>query len=279
MTVDDAIASIPKGPFSETPLMYLGDIAAIIEATCKGFSELLEDLRIATDGVPLPFERFQILETSGSGWALICVSRVGVADAEAVGQSGVQGEFYSRQPSGEWIKWASVAFMATAGETKFRFKIAEQSHFLKYDTSPEGRKVFGSEDPDGVSIFAKLLTYQCLLISHPANYIVKESPQLTPKEARRIENGKRFPDAKRPRYIIVDHDVLVGLRTPEGSHASPIPHQRRGHWMRLSERCRHAKERGLDRVWVRDTYVGETDFVANGRRYQVLLDFQVGQRT
>lgn len=112
------------------------------------------------------------------------------------------------------------------------------------------------------------------LLSHPLNYIIRESPQLTDHEAKRIQAGKRFPDAKRPRYIILDHDVLVGMQKPIGTHASPVPHKRRGHWMRLSERCRHARERGQEKVFVRDCYVGERDFVQNGRRYQVLLDFQ-----
>lgn len=280
MTVDDAIASIPRGPYSDTPLMYLGEIGAVCEATANGFNDLLSDLAASRDGVPLPFERFQILEKNGDNrWVLICVSRQAIADSEAIDGTGVYGEFYMRQTDGRWLNWANVAFVATAGDKKFRFKVVEDSHVINYADSVEGKKILGKDDQEGVSLFAKLLTYQCLLISHPDNYIVKESPQLTRGEARRVERGKRFPGAKRPRYIIVDHEVLVGLRTPEGTHASPVPHQRRGHWMRLSDRCRNAKERGQDRVWVRDTYVGETDFVANGRRYQVLLDFHVGQRT
>lgn len=125
-----------------------------------------------------------------------------------------------------------------------------------------------------VYYFGKKVNQMCILIAHPSNYIVKETPTLTPHEARRVEQGKRFPDAKRPRYIIVDHDVLVGKYRPQGTHASPVPHQRRGHWMRLAERCKHAKAQGIDKTWVRDCNIGETDFVRGGRRYEVLLDFQ-----
>lgn len=125
-----------------------------------------------------------------------------------------------------------------------------------------------------IEYYAKKTNQLAVLISHPANYIVKETPLLTPHEERRVAKGKTFPDAKRPRYIIVDHDVLTGHLMPRGTHKTPVPHQRRGHWMRLAERCVHAKAQGLEQVWVRPCYVGETDFETEGRRYQVLLDFQ-----
>ncbi len=114
-----------------------------------------------------------------------------------------------------------------------------------------------------------------MLISHPFNYIVRETPALTPKETRRIAKGKTYPDRKRPRYRIVDHDVLVHLSQGIlGTHESPVPHKRRGHWRRLSDRCVHAKDRGVDRVPVRDAWVGDAEFEVDGKRYQVLLDFQ-----
>lgn len=115
--------------------------------------------------------------------------------------------------------------------------------------------------------------YHLALIAHPANYIVRESPILTPKETRRVASGKTFPHAKRSRYIIVDHEVLVNRMEPKSTHVTPAPHQRRGHWRRLAERCKHARARGTSHTWVRDCKVGETDFVANNRRYQVLMDF------
>lgn len=112
------------------------------------------------------------------------------------------------------------------------------------------------------------------LISHPNNYILLETPKLSLKEERRVEEGKHISGGKRPRYIIVDHEVLVGMRTPSNGHASPIPHKRRGHWMRLAERCIHAKSRGNDRAWVKHCDVGQLEFESEGSRYQVLTDFQ-----
>lgn len=111
-------------------------------------------------------------------------------------------------------------------------------------------------------------------ISHPANYVVKVTPKLTPKEGRRVAAGKTYPEAKTPHFLVVDHEVIVRLRRdPAGSHASPVPHERRGHWRRLAERCRHAKLLGKDKVYVRPSLVGEPKFEDVKNLYEVLPDF------
>ncbi len=112
------------------------------------------------------------------------------------------------------------------------------------------------------------------LISHPANYVVRRSPKLTPHEERRQAKGI-FPTRKKPHYIVIDHEELVDLnpatRSP-GTHSSPAPHSRRGHWRRLGDRCRRAKEAGRSMVWVGETYVGAKEFEDEKNRYTVLLN-------
>jgi len=117
---------------------------------------------------------------------------------------------------------------------------------------------------------------QAALISHPMNYIVKVTPALTPKEERKVKAGAERPIRKSPHFIVVDHDILVTMNPagPKGTHASPVPHHRRGHWKRLAERCRAARESGKLKVWVRPTYVGERVFSDEKHLYEVMLDFQ-----
>lgn len=111
-------------------------------------------------------------------------------------------------------------------------------------------------------------------ISHPAQYIVKVTPTLTPHEQRRRVAGKGLPREKTPHFLVVDHEVIVRMRKdPTETHASPIPHERRGHWARLAERCRHAKLLGKDKVWKRPTFVGERVWNDQKNLYEVLLDF------
>lgn len=111
---------------------------------------------------------------------------------------------------------------------------------------------------------------QITAISHPMNYVVCVRPKLTPKEERRVARGHSIPDPKRPHFIVVDHEVLVRMRRGSGTHASPIPHERRGHWRRLAERCRHARLMGKTRTWVRPAFVGERTFSDSKNIYEVL---------
>jgi hypothetical protein len=113
------------------------------------------------------------------------------------------------------------------------------------------------------------------VISHPANYIVSTTPSLTPREERIKKERGVMPIRKRPHYIVIDREDLVNLnpatRAPDGTHASPIPHSRRGHWRRLSERCTAARAAGRTKTWVADAYVGEREFADEKNRYRVVL--------
>jgi hypothetical protein len=115
---------------------------------------------------------------------------------------------------------------------------------------------------------------QVAAISHPANYVVRVTPELSPKETRRVASGRPRPTAKPIHYIVVDHEVLVDMRRGSGGHhAPPIPHERRGHWRRLAERCVAARSAGKDKTWVRPAWVGEEEFSGGKNRYKVLMDF------
>lgn len=111
-------------------------------------------------------------------------------------------------------------------------------------------------------------------ISHPVHYVVRVTPKLTPHEERRVKGGHRLPGTKTPHFIVVTHRVLVGMRRdPEGHHASPVPHERRGHWRRLAERCRLARESGKRRTFVRPSFVGSRTWQNQANVYEVLSDF------
>jgi len=93
------------------------------------------------------------------------------------------------------------------------------------------------------------------------------------------ENSRQAKTAKlkpwlvppRRRIILLDpHEARkYGHRINRGgTHASPHPHQRRGHWATLrSERFKH--KRG-ERVWVRPAWVGDREWVFEGNRYRVI---------
>lgn len=90
--------------------------------------------------------------------------------------------------------------------------------------------------------------------------------------------GQKTADRKKPwltsglRQIIVinladakkyGHRISCG-----GTHASPRPHTRRGHYVRLRSE-RYGKNRGR-LVWRKQAWVGDTEWLFEGRQYRVL---------
>ena len=80
-------------------------------------------------------------------------------------------------------------------------------------------------------------------------HAAKEKPWLTP----------------RAHYILVDPARMRDYGHPsEGTHRSPTPHPRRGHWRRLPEGYRK------ERTWVRDTFVGAREWSSEGKTYKIV---------
>lgn len=120
---------------------------------------------------------------------------------------------------------------------------------------------------------SKVILDYAAALSHPENYVVAVTPELTPKEERKVAQGRSRPPQKARHFIVVDHQVLVRMRSETGStHASPVPHERRGHWRRVAERCRHARLLGKERVFVRPTLVGDPTWKREKNFYEVLPD-------
>lgn len=119
---------------------------------------------------------------------------------------------------------------------------------------------------------SKVILDYAAALSHPENYVVAVTPELTPKEERKVAQGRPRPTQKAKHFIVVDHSVLVRMRAGDATHASPVPHERRGHWRRVAERCRHARLLGKDRVFVRPALVGDPTWNREKNFYEVLPD-------
>jgi hypothetical protein len=87
-------------------------------------------------------------------------------------------------------------------------------------------------------------------INRPDRYIVRTTPELTDREVRQRAKGLKPSFGKKPAHIVLDHsqmkDIIAASGTG-GTHASPLPHKRRGHWRNLrSDRYKTKKE-----MWIR----------------------------
>jgi hypothetical protein len=84
-------------------------------------------------------------------------------------------------------------------------------------------------------------------------HVARDKPWLTPRTHYILVDPARVRDYGYPSA----HD-------PYGSHRSPAPHARRGHWRRLPEGFRKQQ------TWVRETFVGMTEWRSAGKAYKII---------
>lgn len=296
--VDWMDSSIKIGPLEESAIFYLGEDHEYNAAMNEVQQDLLSEMK---DGVPMPFEDVSCIS--------LCRKP---ADPKVVDNlRKAAGKYYGKVEVGQDLVvasgqpvWILDRLIQIDGSHPAAREISEEvidSHLVKqwflmarihgvqsFETTPMCWAFgFGGVKPDGtVGILCLEMarpygnemaecTRYLTGVSHPSRYIVRVTPKLTPKEERRVAAGKRDNHGKTPHFVVVDHEVLVRMRKdPEGTHASPVPHDRRGHWARLPERCRHARLLGKDKVWKRPTFVGEKTWQGEKALYEVLLDFK-----
>lgn len=103
-------------------------------------------------------------------------------------------------------------------------------------------------------------------LSQCPEYLVEVKPNgATPsRKSRKTAKTKPWLREDLPTVILIDPSKAreYGHRVDRGgTHASPIPHQRRGHWRRLDDDRR---------VWVRPSWVGDPEWRYQGSRYRVV---------
>lgn len=99
--------------------------------------------------------------------------------------------------------------------------------------------------------------------------VAREAPP-TPREIK-TRKTKPWASPLFRRVILLDPTkaTLYGHRIDRGgAHASPHPHQRRGHWATLRA-DRYGDNRGKQ-VWRRPAWVGDREWVFEGNRYKVV---------
>lgn len=92
-----------------------------------------------------------------------------------------------------------------------------------------------------------------------------------PKKSSREEKSERMKPwtvDRRKTFILIDPARAGEYGHPSGvgslikrTHASPVPHARRGHWRNLNDR----------KTWVRSTWVGAKEWQSEGRTYRLVL--------
>lgn len=108
-------------------------------------------------------------------------------------------------------------------------------------------------------------------ITQSPKHLVEIRPIINGVQRRAAKTARKKPWLRDdlPTTILLDPTEAkeYGHRIDRGgTHASPIPHQRRGHWRQLrSDRYKEKKA-----VWVKGSWIGDTEWTYNGREYRVV---------
>jgi hypothetical protein len=254
-------------------IFNLGDGDDLDRAAQDIFPDLVEECR---DDIPAPFDNMLVLCDLGArGWSCEWHIKAGpYLSPHVADMPQLQRVRFLIDLSEPILDLPPLSVMAayTLAPAGDRLAVV-----LTPDTIRRGARRFSQSEatigPElAQDVFRAIL--KVAIISHPANYVVRTSPKLTPHEERRRASKGIFPLQKKPHYIVIDHETLVDLspRESAGTHRPPTPHARRGHWRRLADRCLHAKASGKQRIWVGETYVGATEFEDERNRYEVVLN-------
>jgi len=281
-------------PFSKSHIFNLGADQRIEE----GIREIWEDLKVdMRERIPLPFSdtacvslvKNSTLKELPEGWILDRIIDLPVTQEDWDGLQNIYVPEDATPAQREAMKKPRQKLLVVrceeGSDTLIVWKIAwfgvaDGAMVLVASPTTDLLAKLGGKSSPIMDTFldneSRAVIKQAAAISHPGNYVVQVTPSLTPKEERKVAQGRERPIRKMPHFIVVDHDVLVSMnpsRQQGGVHASPVPHERRGHWMRLAERCRRARLEGKEKVWVRPAYVGERVFTDGKNHYEVLMDF------
>ncbi len=258
--------------FEGAHVFYLGEAEDLERAA----ADILDDVEAGLDeGIPAPFDNMVVVFERPEGWCYEWHVRMRPYVAGLPGMTPEADPWLTVDLGQESRRRPVFSYMAIC--EVLRSSGSPATLFL-WDPAPaRAARMVDLPRQEAVAALTSGIFKafrRIALIAHPANYIVRATPNLTPREERRRRDRGEVPVRKRPRYIVIDYERLVDLNPSArggGGSRSPVPHSRRGHWMRLAERCRLARAEGKSRVWVKETYVGEREFADEKNQYLVLL--------
>lgn len=123
---------------------------------------------------------------------------------------------------------------------------------------------------------ARMSIWICNYLTKTPDHLVQVKPVMRPsKHTAKTMHKKPWLREDLPKVIVINplQARKYGHRIDRGgSHASPIPHQRRGHW-RILRSARWGTKQG-SRVWIKPAWIGDREWVFHGNRYKVITDHE-----
>lgn len=155
------------------------------------------------------------------------------------------------------------------------FNISYEQGAGMIDLVGVGPAFLGYDRPNdlaGITTCVWLALVRSLNNSSSYPVIVEPEPKATPPKQRRKAAKTRalkpWLDERAPRVIMLNPTKRYPEHGRGGTHATPMPHQRRGHWRTLQAE-RYKARRG-QRVWVKPAWIGPSEWTHQGNIYRVV---------
>ena len=108
-----------------------------------------------------------------------------------------------------------------------------------------------------------------LYLKHGPKHLVEVTPTKKAKTSPALQKNRPWVGATGPRILLLDR-MPTTQSDCTGTHASPKPHRRRGHWKTLSHpRFRHHPQYGK-KIYVKPSFVGPRQATYEGNIYRLV---------
>ena len=136
----------------------------------------------------------------------------------------------------------------------------------KFDDPGESLLIEGYRQ---VQTFFKGAYWLMLYLKHGPKHLVEVTPAKKAKTYPSLQKNRPWLGATGPRILLLDR-MPTTQSDCTGTHASPKPHRRRGHWKTLSHpRFRHHPQYGK-KIYVKPSFVGPRQATYEGNIYRLV---------
>ena len=145
---------------------------------------------------------------------------------------------------------------------------AKYSQFTRKDMTKEEEENYFAIATESIGVFIQTVQAMHVWLKesdrHPVEVMPVKQPKLSP-----LNKDKPWRRATGPRILFLDRMPTTEAEST-GTHASPKPHQRRGHWRELSHpRYRHHPQY-KQKIWVKPSFIGPEQAEYEGNLYRLI---------
>jgi len=173
-----------------------------------------------------------------------------------------------------WVSYADKPKILHLWQGWVTITVNEKKQFVAYVSPTPGCKDLWGDALKGMNDLAKAITERSQLIWYYAKYgdkhiveVVPTKPKAPKKSA--LHKNRPWTTASGPHILFLDR-MPTTQKEGTGTHASPKPHRRRGHWKTLNHpRFRHHPQY-QQKIYVKPSFVGPRQTTYEGNIYRLV---------